>query len=149
MLGTTDYVVSARLGFETFDRRSDGRARARAVLAEARRIRRADHRVRSVRLRRVRGDRMGVMVDVVVRAPSGWAAYRCGSSVVRAALHAVGGTTAGWGGIEPVMIGDPGAWSVDGHGSWADASAAALRRLAAGPALPPIGLAEPAIVDLR
>lgn len=146
------FVVGARLGTSAFDSRRDAKRRLRAVMAEVHRLRRADDRLLRVRL--VRIDRVTYEVQLRLRAVAEWQAFELGSSVVRAAVHTAGDTTAGWDRIQPQLVSGSGVaqrWAPPS--SWAEA-AARTARLGTIPELPPMARTNGtapgiAVIDLR
>lgn len=145
------FVVTTHLGVEHFDRRRDASAQLRSVMAEVRRIRRADHRVVATTLRRERRRRSGYRLAMTVSAPSAAEAFDIAAGVVRAAIHAAGGSTAQWV-VQPRLDHRSGCWEVPRRPvSWAEADARAERQLAALPRLEPIGgvTGSTAVIDLR
>jgi hypothetical protein len=144
------FVVSATLGTERFDTQRAARARLRAVVAELRRLRRGDDRL--LRIERTRSESVaGSEVHLTIVAPSPWQAFDLGSAMLRAAIHAIGDSTAGWERIEAQMMtgGRPVAWARPT--TWADAAMMTARSLSTMPPLPPIAgvPASVAVIDLR
>lgn len=135
------FIVSTGLGTAQFDNSRLAKARLKAVMGEVKKIRRADHRVRAARLRPVSSSERGKYVlELTIAAPSGAEAFEIGSGVVRASIHAAGGSTAEWEKhVVPQLAG--GAMRRLGQptppSSWAEVTAAAHRHLAALPVLPP------------
>ena len=152
------FVVSTRLGVELFDDPRQARRCLAEVMAEVHHLRNTDHRIRRARIRRIRGSKSRA-VELTIAAPSGWQAFEIGSAVVRAAIHAVGGTTAGWEGLRPELSLGAAATPLrrpGPHASWAELSAAALASM---PTLPPMRpavagplprrLVDAGVIDLR
>lgn len=154
------FVVTTQLGVERFDDRRRARTQLAAVVAEVKRMRSTDSRVRSVALRRERGSG-SYRLDLGVVAPSAWQAFEIGGAVVRAAIHAAGGSTADWASIQPRLhTAAGGRWELPPRpASWAEADAQAARLLAAMPRLAPMAYdawgpdhrsaGTTAVIDLR
>lgn len=151
------YSVVCDLGLENFDRPRAGYRAAKGAFAEVERLARLDHRVRSARMRR-RGRRT-VSVSLTVRAGAPWEAFDVCSAILRAAIHANGGSTAGWDLLCPQMQPDarrgrakaPREVPAQAPSSWSGLSAAADRTARTSPPLPPLvaSIPDELVVDLR
>jgi hypothetical protein len=157
-VSAASYLVACDFSLEHFEHPRAGVAVAREVHAEARRLGRADDRVRTTRLRRTATT--VVTISVELTAPTPWAAFDLGAAILRTAVHASGGTTAGWEQLRPHVL--PAASRrrarsgvrppvrLDAPGDWGSFSAAARQRIAALPALPPLRVpSTDTVIDLR
>ena len=154
------YLVVCDLSLQNFDDRRAGYATAKDAYAEVRRL---DLRIRSTRMRRVEPLVVQIAMTVEATAPQ-HAADLCGT-VLRSALHAIGGTTAGWERLRPQVqrasvpprrrwgrqVPAPTAPLWEPPADWAARSAAAHRAAVASRPLPP--LVTPScgevVIDLR
>ena len=159
------FVVSTSLGTAQIDTARLAKARLKAVMAEVKRIRRSDRRVRGAKLRPVSSVEGGkYLLELTIAAPSGYEAFEIGSAVVRASIHTAGGSTAGW---ETNVVPQLAVGAMRGRvrpttpSSWAEVTATAARHAAALPVLPsfdpalaPVAQASPRLapsgyIDLR
>jgi hypothetical protein len=90
------FAVATTLSMGSFDDRREGRALIAKVMTELRRLRRADPRVVTGRLRAAPGARDAMEVVLTIEADTAWEAYEIGAAAVRSSIHAAGGATAGW-----------------------------------------------------
>jgi hypothetical protein len=88
--------VTTALTVRVPDDASATRELMRGIRAELRRIRRADERVLSHRVRSTVRPGRYVEVRLTIDAPTEWQALQVGSSVMRSAIHAAGSATVGW-----------------------------------------------------
>ena len=151
------------LGLENFDTTRVGYASAKAAFAEVRHLGRLDPQVRSTRLRRP--EPLTVQITITVHASSAREAAELATTILRSAVHATGGNTAGWNELMAVVVAAPrppgrrarrtrsaGPTSPGARfPSWDACSAAARARSASVAPLPPIHDTGPAheLIDLR
>jgi hypothetical protein len=153
--------VVCDLSLHSFDDPGAGLARANSAFTEMQRLAIFDARVRSTRIRR--RTPLDVQVAWTVDAAGAREAFDLCGVILRTALHASGNSTAGWELIHPRVVTSSGRrrhWRRAAAASiqpctttpdWASLSAAAQRRMALVPALPPLLAPGPgeALIDLR
>lgn len=144
----SSYEVAAVLSVAMFDDRRDAMRLVRRVVVEARRLRSLDERLARVVVRR-RRRQSTVELSVELRASWAAGAFDFGRAVMREAVHAAGGATAGWEELRPEIrqprpgrrgtpaasVGAPA--GPPGPIGWASRSAHAQRRAMEDPPLPP------------
>jgi hypothetical protein len=159
------YSVACALDLQYFDDPRVGYRTARQAHAELRRLGKLDDAVRATRRRRT--DELTVELSVTVDAATASEAFARCSSMLRSAVHATGGSTAGWDQLDlsveteqsrrrgshrrasGAQLTRPG--TVTTIAEWTAATEAARRRGAPPASLPPLSWAPStdAVVDLR
>ncbi|MFN8050098.1 MAG: hypothetical protein U0Q22_01530 [Acidimicrobiales bacterium] len=137
----------ADMSLRNFDDPRVGRALVKRVMTEIARLGEADDRILNSRLRMRRRRSLAVELSLVVSADSSWEAFDYGASVLRASIHAAGGTSVGWERIVPAVLQLSGGGEPAGP-TWESASRAATRRAVHRP-LPAFAAAAEGCIDLR
>jgi hypothetical protein len=94
------FVVTTELDTSSFQSRREVRALLRDVTIELRRLEQVDGRLSQPRLRRSRRERCVVSVSLTVESHSHHDAADRGIVALRTCIHAAGGSTAGWNGLD-------------------------------------------------
>ena len=157
------YLVVCDLSLQNFDDRRAGYAAAKGAYAEVRRLGRLDQRIRSTRMRR--NEPLVVQIAITVEATTPREAFDHCGTILRSALHAIGGSTAGWERLRPQVrraptsarrrwgrpVPSPAAPLWEPSPDWAACSAAAQRAATASRPLPPLVTTAggDVVIDLR
>lgn len=146
------YSVACELDLQHYDRPRVGYRHARRAHAELRRLGRFDDGVRATRLRRKAP--LTAELSVVIDASTTTEAFARCNAMLRSAVHASGGRTAGWERLDLEVDIDerPGCLrSAPSAHNWAIATDIARRRGAVPSTLPPLSWMPDTdvVVDLR
>lgn len=102
---STSYSVDCDLSLENYDDPRAGFVAASGAFAEVRRLGLMDERVHATRMRR--GSELTVEISITVRATTHSEAFDLCRAILRTAVHANGGNTAGWEHLQPEIRSAP------------------------------------------